>query len=344
MSRIRKKIRQLLWHDFSGSSQTLKLTVIYSLPFIIIFTALIISLVLWETKRHRTEQTEEFLEAARSFYKQILVEKEWIEDSGGFYVRANDGKKSKDGLEGDRFKKIDFASALNGLSQIATEKEGYRFHIARLGVVNTYHSPDIWEQGALTTLRSGADEDYVFSEINGERYFRFMKPLNFKNNIHTNRSQKDTSIGIAITIPTAVSDQIHKAKVQRDVISYSLIGGISLLFIIALIWRFSKKISSVIDREMEENKLKAVVELAGAAAHEMRQPLAVVIGLSDILEEKIKRGENITEVLDMIKDQGYRIDDIIQRMLNITAYKTKDYVDGIRIFDLFNQRNEPGVN
>ena len=85
-------------------------------------------------------------------------------------------------------------------------------------------------------------------------------------------------------------------KVKRDVISYSSVGIISLVFITLLIWRFSSKISSVIDREMEESRLKAAMELAGAAAHEMRQPLSVVIGLSGILEDKVKKGEDEIDI------------------------------------------------
>jgi hypothetical protein len=344
MSRLRKKIRQLLWHDFSGSSQTLKLTVIYSLPFIIIFTALIITLVLWETKKHGLEQTQEFMEAARSFYKQIMVEKEWIEDAGGFYVRIEDGENNKAGMEGSRYRRIDFASVLNGLSKIAGKKEGYKFHIARLGVVDNYHRPDTWEQQALRTLQGGALEEFAFSEINGDRHFRYMRPLLFQTDSITGRAQGSPAIGIAITIPTAVSDLIHMDKVKRDVISYSSVGGISLMFIILLIWRFSRKISSVIDREMEENRLKAAMALAGAAAHEMRQPLAVVIGFSGILEDQIKKGEDVKEALEIIKDQSFRIDDIIHKMLNITQYKTKDYLEGIRIFDLHDQKKESGLN
>jgi signal transduction histidine kinase len=230
------------------------------------------------------------------------------------------------------------------LSKIAAEKEGYKFHIARLGVVNNYHRPDTWEQQALRTLQGGASEEYAFSEINGDRYYRYMRSLNFQKDPKAGPANRNPAIGIAITIPTAVSDQIHMDKVKRDVVSYSSVGGISLVFIIVLIWRFSSKISSVIDREMEENRLKAAMELAGAAAHEMRQPLAVVIGLSGILENQVKKGEDVKEALEIIKDQSFRIDDIIHKMLNITQYKTKDYINGIRIFDIYDQKKESGLN
>ncbi len=348
MSRLRKKIRQLLWHDFSGSSQTLKLTVIYSLPFIIIFSALIISLVLWETKKHRLEQTEELLEAARSFYKQIMVEKEWVEKSGGFFVKVDNADDGNTALKEGSYRKVDFATVLRGLSQTASEKEGYGFHIARLGVDNNYHSPDDWELSVLNEFHDNNDEIYAFTEINGVRYFRYMKPLFLNNGSQdsvqkSNRGRKQ-AIGITFTIPSSLSDKIHAAKVRRDVISYGLVGGVSIFFIVFLIWRFSRKISSVIDVEMEENRLRVAMELAGAAAHEMRQPLSVVIGLSGILEDKVNKGGDVKEALDIIKDQSFRIDDIIHKMLNITQYKTKDYVNGIRIFDLHDQKEESGLN
>lgn len=333
MSGLRKKIKQLLWDDFFGKRQTLRLTIIYSVPFVVIFTALIISLVVREARQHAQEQTEEFLEAARSFHKQVMVEKEWMEEKGGLFVRSGDGNKVVPGPDADSYRRIDFASALNTQSEIAGRTKGYRFHIARPHTGGNYHHPDEWEAEALRSLQNGSYEEFSFIRVNGTRYFRYMSPFSFEPDPSGTGSKPAT--GITITIPTSVSDIIHREKMKRDFISYGSIGIISLLFIITLIWRFSRKITLVIDKEMEEKRLKALVELAGAAAHEIRQPLAVIVGYSDILKHNISPEERqVNDTVAIIKDQCGKINGIISKMLRITQYRTIPYLDDIRIFDL----------
>jgi len=345
MGRLRKRVRQLLWDNFSGKTQTLKLTIIYSVPFVAIFTALIISLVLWEANKHRQEQTEEFLESARSFRKQVMVEKMWMDHQGGFFVPVGNGDGGAVGKRDDQYRRIDFASVLNGQSEIAGKKEGYRFHIVGPDASSNYHHPDGWETHALGSLESGAPEAFSFSEVDGLRRFRYMSRFSVETGTEAAGTEKGPMTAIAITLPTAFSDLIHKEKMKRDIISYGTVGIISLVFIILLIWRFSRKISSVIDRELEEKRLDALVELAGAAAHEIRQPLAVIIGFSDLLKEKTYPEDGqISETMTLIKDQCNRINGIVSKMLRISQYKTVPYVDDTRIFDLNSVDNTPSKN
>lgn len=81
-------------------------------------------------------------------------------------------------------------------------------------------------------------------------------------------------------------------------------------------------------------KLKATVELAGATAHEMRQPLSVLLTLLPVIREKQLRGEPLDEEFEVFESQCKRINEIIVRMLNITHYRVKDYSGGKKIFDL----------
>jgi PAS domain S-box-containing protein len=81
-------------------------------------------------------------------------------------------------------------------------------------------------------------------------------------------------------------------------------------------------------------KLKATVELAGATAHEMRQPLSVIMTLIPVIREKTMKGEPLDEELRIFESQCGRINEIISRMLNITHYRVKQYTEGKKIFDL----------
>ncbi|NOX21113.1 MAG: hypothetical protein GXO99_07640 [Nitrospirae bacterium] len=142
---------------------------------------------------------------------------------------------------------------------------------------------------------------------------------------------------LTIEIPMTLSDKIHSEKIKRDVISFMAIGLLSIGFILFTFWRLSKKVSSNIYREIEEDRLKALIELAGATAHEMRQPLSIIIGFTEIIKDKLKDNEDIESDFKVIKEQCLRMDEIIKKMLNITHYKTLRYTDGVRILDIHSQ-------
>jgi hypothetical protein len=226
------------------------------------------------------------------------------------------------------------------IAKIANNQGEYKFHIIGFSNNSTYQ-PDEWEIEGIKKLKEGLNEIYTVIDINGTKYFRYMKQFN-GNNAYLNDSKGhvDFKEVISLIIPTSVSDSVHVAKVKRSLISFSFIGIISILFIVLIISRFSKRISSGIDKEMEKNKLKAAIELAGATAHEMRQPLAVLIGFSELLKDKISKGKSPEEDLKIIINECYRIDDIISKMLNITHYKIKNYTDSIKIFDLHAQEKQ----
>lgn len=172
-------------------------------------------------------------------------------------------------------------------------------------------------------------EQYLIKDTDSGRVFDYRKAIR--------TPEKSVSI-LSVEIPMTISDMVHKEKISRDIMSFFIIGLISVLFVSFATWRLSKRISSGIDKEMEETRLRALIELAGATAHEMRQPLAIIIGFADLLKDKVENSENVNEELKIIKEQCLRMDDIIKKMLNITHYKTIEYTDGVRILDLHSQQ------
>lgn len=86
--------------------------------------------------------------------------------------------------------------------------------------------------------------------------------------------------------------------------------------------------------ELRSRERQAVVaELAGAAAHELNQPLTSVIGYAELLRRKLddptaRRG------LDVIIAESERMAEIVRKVGRITRYETKSYVGGTKIVDL----------
>ncbi|MGW8272228.1 MAG: c-type heme family protein [Thermodesulfovibrionales bacterium] len=83
-----------------------------------------------------------------------------------------------------------------------------------------------------------------------------------------------------------------------------------------------------------DEKLSAAVALAGATAHEVRQPLSIMLSMMDIIRDDMKSGKDPSDKVAIFEQQLLRINDIITRMLRITRYQTKPYADQTKIFDL----------
>ncbi len=272
-------------------SKPIKLTVIYSIPFMILLGLLVIMLTGWNVWKHKSEQTAEFLETGRTLTSHIL---------------ANMDSENIDGI--------------------------YRLFSQAPSEVMSMRIMDLKErsasEGRVSLGQEGVSESYLIEKKKGKRYFHYMRKV---------RVPSGEEKILSFELPMRLSDRIHAERVKRDILSFLLIGILSIISVFVISWRLSKRVSSGIDRELEEKRLRALIELAGATAHEMRQPLAVVIGYSDLLADSISRGEPVDNEARIIKEQCFRMDDIIKKMLNITHYRTVEYTDGIRILDFHSQ-------
>lgn len=84
---------------------------------------------------------------------------------------------------------------------------------------------------------------------------------------------------------------------------------------------------------LQAERLRVLAETAGAAAHEINQPLTAVLGYADLLLHSAGTDPVWRESLEEISQAACRIKGIIQKMQAIDEYKTKAYIDDILIVD-----------
>jgi DNA-binding response OmpR family regulator len=88
-------------------------------------------------------------------------------------------------------------------------------------------------------------------------------------------------------------------------------------------------------KEVEKQSLlKGVVEMAGATAHELNQPLAAILMTSQLLMTKLKEDHPNYKQLQRIERQTQRMAESIKKITFITRYEVKEYVEGIKIVDI----------
>lgn len=85
---------------------------------------------------------------------------------------------------------------------------------------------------------------------------------------------------------------------------------------------------------LKQEKLQGALEMAGAVSHEMNQPLAAIQLFINFAIEECDPKAIIYKDLVKIRKNAMRIGEITMKLMNITSYITKEYVDGQRIIDI----------
>ena len=96
----------------------------------------------------------------------------------------------------------------------------------------------------------------------------------------------------------------------------------------------NEKILAQQERIIEEERLKVLLQMAGATAHEINQPLSVLLGNVELLEMDSDDPEAFAESLREIKMAGKRIADIGKKVQNIHYYDSKPYDTGATIVNI----------
>ena len=87
------------------------------------------------------------------------------------------------------------------------------------------------------------------------------------------------------------------------------------------------------DQLLESERLRALTETAGAAAHEINQPLTIILGKADILLDKMAPEDPHRRHIVDLQQAGQKITGIVRKMEAAQQYVTKPYILGVDIVD-----------
>ncbi len=98
--------------------------------------------------------------------------------------------------------------------------------------------------------------------------------------------------------------------------------------------RMEAKLSEAEEELRSREKQAIIAELAGAAAHELNQPLTSVLGYTEILRRRAADPAAVQSAAAVILQEAERMADIVRKIGRITRYETKSYVGAAKILDL----------
>lgn len=84
----------------------------------------------------------------------------------------------------------------------------------------------------------------------------------------------------------------------------------------------------------KRGKIQGVLEMAGAVCHELNQPLQAIMGHVQLALLDIEDGTPVHETMQTIKSQVDRMAEITNKLMRITRYETREYLNGTKIVDI----------
>lgn len=85
---------------------------------------------------------------------------------------------------------------------------------------------------------------------------------------------------------------------------------------------------------LQRERLRGVLEMAGAVCHELNQPIQAILMYCALMLRDTSPDSETYAYLNKMQKQLYRIGEVTRKLTGITTYETKEYVEGMRIIDI----------
>ncbi|MDP9148653.1 MAG: PAS domain S-box protein [Myxococcota bacterium] len=112
------------------------------------------------------------------------------------------------------------------------------------------------------------------------------------------------------------------------------IGSVGIFTDLREKMRMEQRLAQAQEQILAQERQAIVAELAGAAAHELNQPLTSVMGYAELLKRRLDRETAPYSAAEIIFNEAERMAEIVRKIGKITKYETKSYVGQARILDL----------
>ncbi|OGP64086.1 MAG: hypothetical protein A2170_12505 [Deltaproteobacteria bacterium RBG_13_53_10] len=130
--------------------------------------------------------------------------------------------------------------------------------------------------------------------------------------------------------------QLDKLISQSSTMTIMFASGL-LIAIILILYQENiamKKRRQLEEERLQRERLQGVIEMAGAACHELNQPLQVLSVHSHYLLDDLPEDSPLLEKIKMIKEMTDQLGQITKKIMHIARYETKDYIEGSKIIDI----------
>jgi len=313
-----------------------KLVLVGGILIILIF--LVVSLGL--SIRHENLLINQLNSSAEGMFSSILFTRRWNADYNGVYVLKDKGVTSNPFLENPDIRTIDGkvytlrnpAMMTREISEYTKELDEFTYHITSLKLTNPANEPDEWERQALQVFERGIPRVTTIDTLNGRQVFRLMRPLKYETGCtgcHSKQGYQlgDIRGGISVAIPfDKISAELKLNHWIMIVLSVFIILVLSLVLYF-FVWRMVNQLI-VLNRQKNE--------FLGIAAHDLRNPLGVIMGYSQLLLEGLFGflNEKQTKFVSAIRKSSNTMHNLINDLLDTSKIESGKLVLNVQETEL----------
>lgn len=338
--------------DFSNATRSKTVRVgWYSFGIIAVWTIFIALSTVWNYREEISEAIEGAKIEARTAYEKDVLYRRWNADRGGVYAEISASTPpnpyldvpERDIVTPSRRKLtlINPAYMTRQSHELALQTTGVRGHITSLNCIRPANEPDPWEREALLAFQNGSKEQSDVMEMEGQPYLRLMRPLITESGClkcHGAQGYKEGEIrgGISVSVPLLPFLAINHTRKVSFITFHAImwLAGLAAVSIGGLV--INRQLKYRLQSEAESRnlaKLQGVLETAGAVCHELNQPMQAITGYSELLNRSIAKGSPHFSKANAILEQVKRLNRITAKLMTITHYASKDYLNG-KIIDI----------
>jgi signal transduction histidine kinase len=224
--------------------------------------------------------------------------------------------------------------------ELAALDYGVEGHITSLRPVRPENQPDAWESAALKSFESGQQEAGLDISLNGEPYYRLMKPLVATEEClgcHKNNGYRAGDIrgGISVMVPMGPLYRIARQNIFVSGLSIALLWMVGIGGIMAGSAQLRRTMEQrdqaerdvvmlnqdlVAQKEKLEAANKELETFASTISHDLRSPLSTIGGFCNLMQglPEDRHFERCTRYTGIISREVDHMEKLVQRLLEFS--------------------------
>ena len=240
----------------------------------LIWTLLTASLLAWSVFHRQQAMMAEAMSTARTVFEKDLVYYRWAARQKGLFVPISEATPPNPYLEamvekprvlttsGQELALVNPEYMIRQVYELQTSEHGALGHITSLNPIRPANAADPWEREALAAFEEGSDEVWTRDKINGEEYFRLMRPMVTESGCLKCHAQQgyeagDIRGGISVSLPMELPLELFYKELYILSIAY---GALWLLGLLGIFLGSFRVAASIRERELAETHLRAIID------------------------------------------------------------------------------------
>ena len=167
----------------------------------------------------------------------------------------------------------------------------------------------------------------LYEEGGGKQIMRMLRSTSYGGVGRLEQTRREVRIAGGEVVPVSMTASTLYER-DREVATVGILTDLRERI------RMEQRLLDAQQKLQLSEKQALVAELAGAAAHELNQPLTSIIWSGGMIQRQAPADAPYLRPVSIILSEAERMASIVKRIGRITKYETVDYVGGARMLDL----------